>query len=229
MVHKNQKIPLVVLRTIALGDATMVIYFVRPIGFEYEAGDWMDINFIAGNPRGGITYSFCSSPTEPELAIAFKIGISPFKKALQAVQPGDELYISQYGNDYNFYLSEHRSSVFIAGGIGIAPFRSMLKAMVDTHSNDPVQLVYLNKGQGYVFAAEIEEWQKQLLGLEVVYIDTTDQNRKKREKLLLASISKMAHYYFIAGPEGMVELTEHLLIDAGIESKYIRIDSFGGY
>lgn len=229
MVHRNQDIKLVVVRTLALDDEIMLVYFVRPAGFEYEAGDWMDINFRAGNPKGGITYSFSSSPTESELAITFKVGISPFKKALQSLQPNDVLFISQYGNDYNFYLKENRSSVLIAGGIGIAPFRSMLKNMADNQTKGEVQLLYINKGQNYVFAKEIDSWKKSMSNLIVDYIDTSGLNRKKRQELLLGTIDMTAHHYFIAGPEDMVESTEHLLIDRGVAIRDIRIDSFSGY
>lgn len=229
MVYKNVSIPLVVLRTEQLDDTTMSVYFAYPAGFTYDAGDWIDLNFYNEALSGGITYSLSSSPTEPELAITFRTGISPFKRKLQGLQAGDALYISQYGNDYDFYLKNNRASVLIAGGIGIAPFRSMLKDMADNGSTNDVQLVYLNKGNSYVFGTEINQWKAQLPGLSVVYIDTTELNRKKREKLLLATIKKDAHHYFVAGPEGMVESTEHLLIDHGISAKDIRIDSFGGY
>lgn len=229
MVNKNTNIKLVVVRTEFLDDTCMTVYFARPIGFEYEPGDWMDISFYDEQPRGGITYSFSSSPTEAELAITFKMGISPFKKRLQSVQPGTEVFISQYGNDYGFHLKENRSSVLVAGGIGIAPFRSMLKDMVDGHSKNKVQLIYLNKGEKFIFASEIDSWRRQLPNLTISYVDTAALSRKKREKHLLTIIDSHAHHYFIAGPEGMVESTEHLLIDAGVNKKDIRIDSFGGY
>lgn len=230
MVHKNLSIRVIVRHAEFIQNAYMSVYFERPISFEYEPGDWVDLNFHDGNPSGGITYSLASSPTEETLCITFKIGISPFKKRLQSLKPGDELYISQYGNDYGFHLKENRSSVLIAGGIGIAPFRSMLKEMSDTHTNNDVQLLYLSKEQPYLFAEVIDAWQKQLPNIDVRYIDTTKLNLKKRSKLLKETINKKAHHYFIAGPEGMVEATEHLLIDElGISPKDIRIDSFGGY
>ncbi len=213
-----------------IDSVCITIYFEYPIGFVYEPGDWLDINFHDGNPNGGITYSLSSSPTEPTLAITFKRGISPFKKRLQSLKPGDEMYISQYGNDYGFQLKNNRSSVLIAGGIGIAPFRSMLKEMHDTDNKNTVQLVYMNKGPSYIFANEIDTWKAQFPNIKVHYIDTQELSRKKREKLLAEVIDKTAHHYYIAGPEGMVEATEHMLIDnMNISPKDIRIDSFGSY
>lgn len=230
MVTKNVKIHLTVQRAEPINDTTMSVFFERPRGFEYEPGDWVDLNFHDGNPSGGITYSLSSSPTEDILAITFKLGISPFKRRLQSLRPKDEMYISQYGNDYGFHLKENRSSVLIAGGIGIAPFRSMLKQMSDSNSKNDVQLLYVNKEDSYIFATEIDRWKKQLPNIDVHYIDTKQLSRRKREKLLVGLIDKNADHFFIAGPEGMVETTEHLLIDdMGISAKDIRIDSFGGY
>jgi ferredoxin-NADP reductase len=230
MVTKNVKITLVVQGVLPINETCMSVFFACPIGFEYEPGDWVDLNFHEGNPSGGITYSLSSSPTEDALSITFKVGLSPFKRRLQSLKQGDKMFISQYGNDYGFHLKENRSSILIAGGIGIAPFRSMLKEMRDTSNKNDVQLIYLNKEASFVFADEIDKWQTQLPNLDVQYIDTKELSRKKREKLLTGLIDKNAHHYFIAGPEGMVEATEHLLIDdMGISPKDIRIDSFGGY
>lgn len=206
----------------------MTVYFERPIGFEYEAGDWIDLENIGQILKGGKTYSLSSSPTEAELAISFRTGISPFKKHLQTLSAGDKLRVTQYGNDYGFHLHENRSSVLIAGGIGIAPFRSMLKEMYDTCSKNDVRLIYMNNSEEYVFSKEIDVWVRPLT-VSVTYMLTKGMPRKKRHKQLLSNINMHAHHYFIAGPEGMVEDTEHLLIDAGIDPKTIRIDSFGGY
>lgn len=230
MVTKNVKINLVVSHLEQIGDTYMSVFFERPSRFTYEPGDWIDINFHDGNPNGGITYSLSSSPTESLLTITFKLGISPFKRQLQSLKAGDQMYISQYGNDYGFHLKDNRSSVLIAGGIGIAPFRSMLKEMVDTANKNDVQLLYLNKESSILFADEIDIWRKQLTNIEVHYIDTKQRSRKEREKLLTCLLNQKAHHFFIAGPEGMVESTEHLLIEEmGISLKDIRIDSFGGY
>lgn len=229
MVYKNVAIPLQVLSTEHLDASTLSVYFSRPIGFEYEPGDWIDIVFPDEELSGGITYSLSSSPTEPDLAITFRTGNSPFKRRLQTVTPGTAMHITQYGNDYGFHLKDNRSSVLIAGGIGIAPFRSMLREMHDSQTTNAVQLIYMNKGTDYIFETQIKDWAASMAQVSPVFINTKELNRKKRETLLLATIKKDAHHYFIAGPEAMVESTEHLLIDNGVNVKDIRIDSFGGY
>lgn len=229
MVRKNVRIRLFVLKTEPLNDATMSVYFERPVSFEYEAGDWIDLDFDGEILAGGRTYSLSSSPTEDELAITFRHGLSPFKRRLQSLQPGDEAYISQYGNDYGFHPKEHRSSLLIAGGIGIAPFRSMIKETYDTGSRSNLKLIYINKGADFVFAEAIESWKKKLPQLQTVYVDSSELGRKKRDLLLMGALQKTADQYFIAGPPAMVESTKRLLLDTGLSARDIRIDSFGGY
>lgn len=229
MVTKNQRIPLIATRNEAELSQSRSIYFQRPANFVFEAGDWVDIEFKTGPLKGGKTYSISSSPTEDEIRITFREGVSEFKQALQSVKPGDELIITQYGNDYDFQLNHNRSSTLIAGGVGIAPFRSMLRELHDNHSKNDVTLIYLNQNEHFLFQDELDQWAKALPNLTITYITTKDINRKKREKLVLSLIKNPNHNFYISGPPSMVGSNEHLLIDAGVPVRNIRIDSFGGY
>lgn len=229
MVNTDQHIELTVLRRESDHPGYWSVYFARPENFEFEAGDWIDIQFDGQQLKGGITYSLSSSPTEGNLRITFREGVSEFKRALQAIQPDDRLLISQYGNDYGFQLKKHQSSVLIAGGVGIAPFRSMLKQMHDTNDQTTVTLIYLNQNENFLFKDELDEWSRQLPNVSISYISTKDINRKKREKLLLSLLKSLDQNFYISGPPAMVESHEHLLIDVGVHLRNIRIDSFGGY
>lgn len=184
---------------------------------------------MIGVLAGGKTYSLSSSPTESDLRITFREGVSELKRALQSIKPGEKFYISQYGNDYGFQLNQHKSSVLIAGGIGIAPFRSMLKELADTNSKSEVHLLYLNQSPDFLFRSELDMWQSQLSNVVIHYIETKHLNRKKREKHLLSLVGDPSSSFYISGPPTMVEHTEHLLIDNGVPIRNIRIDSFGGY
>lgn len=228
-VTKNQRIELTAKRRAQDQPGYWSIYFTRPENFVFDAGDWIDIDFEGRTLKGGKTYSISSSPLESDLRITFREGISEFKKALQSVQPGDRFFISQYGNDYGFRLKGNRSSVLIAGGVGIAPFRSMLHEMYANNDKNETLLIYINQNDQFLFKDELVEWLKKLPHLSISYIVTKDINRKKREKLILSLIKEPTCNFYISGPEGMVETNEHLLIDAGVPVRNIRIDSFGGY
>jgi ferredoxin-NADP reductase len=229
MVIKDQSIKLVAVRRSSEQSGYQSVYFARPKGFIFDAGDWIDIRFDSRTLKGGITYSISSSPTESDIRITFREGISEFKRALQAIALGDQLTIIQYGNDYDFQLKKNQSSVLIAGGVGIAPFRSMLKEMYDIKSANEVTLIYLNQNEDFLFKDELALWSAALPNLSITYIATKDMNRKKREKLILSLIKNRNQNFYISGPPTMVESHEHLLIDAGVQIRDIRIDSFGGY
>ncbi len=228
-VTKNQHIELIAKQKQEDQPDYFSVYFNHPEHFTFEAGDWIDIEFEGRTLRGGITYSISSSPTEGDIRISFRKGISEFKKALQSIIPGDRLFISQYGNDYGFQLKKNQSSVLIAGGVGIAPFRSMLKEMYDNSDKNDVLLIYLNQNDQFLFKDELDNWLQKLPNLTISYIVTKEYNRKKREKLILSLIKNTNQNFYISGPPGMVENNEHLLIDVGVQVRDIRIDSFGGY
>lgn len=229
MVFKHQQIKLIA-KDIAIDQPGYYsILFYRPDNFVFEAGDWIDLQFPGRNLNGGITYSLSSSPTEDDLRITFREGISEFKRTLQSVKQNDTLQIIQYGNDYGFQLKKNQSSTLIAGGVGIAPFRSMIKEMRDNDDRNDVQLLYLNQNENFLFKQELDSWSTQLPNLTIKYITTKDLNRKKREQLLLSLIKNRSQNFYISGPPAMVESTEHLLIDHGVKVRDIRIDSFGGY
>lgn len=229
MIQKNTSISIVVKENRVEIPAHRSLVFERPRDFVFEAGDWIDIEFENKKLKGGRTYSLSSSPTETDLVVTFKDGISQMKQSLAAARPGDRLLIVQYGNDYKFTLNPNRDSTLIAGGIGIAPFRCMLQEMVDLGEKNEVNLIYLNQTALFLFQADLKEYVQQLPGLNITYIVTKDLNKKDRAKALDFAIQDHNQSFYIAGPEGMVEATEHLLLDFGVALADIKIDSFDGY
>lgn len=228
MAHKNVAIPVVVkeLRHETPGHLSLV--FARPPGFEYEPGDWIDLGFDQ-DLSGGRTYSFSSAPTEPDLVITFKKGQSEIKRTLQSASAGDLFRITAYGNDYEFSLRPHRNSVLIAAGVGVAPFRSMVAEMADRSSTDSVHLIYLNRTPDFLFREEFDHWQAQLAAVSIDYVVTQGMKSKERRRLLAGCVDNSVHHYYVAGPPAMIESTEIVLMDAGVDHGDIRIDSFDGY
>lgn len=229
MITKHQSIELIAKRITHDTPNCWSVYFERPMKFIFQPGDWIDLQFNGRVLNGGMTYSISSSPTEDDIRITFREGISELKQALQTIQPNEKLTITQYGNDYDFQLNKNQSSVLIAGGVGIAPFRSMIKEMYDNNNKNEVSLIYLNQNEHFLFKDDLDLWRKTMPNLAITYITTNDINRKKREKIILSLIKNVDQNFYISGPSAMVESNEHLLIDTGVSVRNIRIDSFGGY
>jgi ferredoxin-NADP reductase len=229
MVRKDTNILIIVKETIQETIGHRSVIFERPRGFEYESGYWIDIKSLSKELKGGQTYSLSSSPTESDLMITFKEGLSEMKNALTECVPGDTFVIFQYGNAYQFTLKPHKTSMLIAGGVGIAPFRSIIKEMADTDDSSEVSLLYLNKTPEFLFKDELMQWSDSLPNLHVTYIVTENLNKKDRDKALISHIDSIKQFFYIAGPESMIESTEHLLLDRGVDLEDIKIDIFGGY
>src|SRR5579864_4745967 len=169
-------IPLVIKEKRTETQNCLSIVFERPRGLTYKAGNWMDIRFFSADLSIGKTFSFSSSPTEPDIMITFKKGMSKFKKTLEKVSIGDTMFITQYGSN-GFLLNKRHPSVLIAGGIGITPFRSMIKEAIDTDSKAEITLIYQSHIDAFPFHKELAEWEKSYSFLKVHFIVTGKQGR----------------------------------------------------
>jgi ferredoxin-NADP reductase len=188
----------------------------------------MDIRFPVAEFPVGKTYSFASSPTENDILISFKKGVSPFKQALEAVKPGDTLLITQYGSN-DFHLHKNQHCLLIAGGIGIAPYRSMIKEVVDLSETTDITLLYFNQTSDFAFKHELDEWASKYNNLKLEYFVTADLKRKDRAKIITAHVAGHNGLYYVAGPPSMVVSTSSVLTALGVLDKDIAVDSFDGY
>lgn len=233
MVHSNVSIPLQVTGRQQESGGCLSLLFERPAGFDYQAGDWIDIS--AGSPSssydlaGGKTYSLSSSPTEPHLSICFRPGQSPLKRWLADARPGDTLTVTQYGNDHGFGLSPRRHSVLVAGGIGVAPFRSILRHALDTGSQDSATLIHLNRDDDVPLGDDVRAIISRLPNVSYSALLTGELKAKQRRQALLGLLRKDAAAYYLAGPPAMVASTKDALLAAGISADDIATDVFDGY
>jgi len=220
-------VPLVV-KNKHISNAYGIIIFEKPRGLSCEPGNWREIRFLSADLAIGKTFSITSSPTEPDIMIAFKKGISKFKKALEQIQIGDTMLITQFGSN-GFLLDKRYESVFIAGGIGITPFRSMIKEAIDANSKVEITLIYQNHTDDFPFREELEEWQPIFPSLKIQYVVTGKEARLSKDKLerLVPDVANKMNY--IAGSPSMVENLKNILLTLGTKKDDIKIDSFDGY
>ena len=204
------------------------IVFERPPGFNYQPGDWIDVAFDEAPGAGVKTFSLSSSPTEADLMISFRPGVSEFKRRLQALQPGRIVRVVQYGNSGLSFKLRQRA-VLIAGGVGIAPFRSWLKELADTNTTPEVTLLYFNRAGDTAFRDDIDHWAQTNPYMQVHYLDSALKGHAKKAAVLAHLPAAAEAHYSIAGPPAMAEAMEHLLIASGAPLKRISVDEFTGY
>ena len=220
-------IPLVVKAKYENGDYVSII-FKKPHGLIFDSGNWMDIRFLTPDLATGKTYSFASSPTEPDIMIGLRKGVSKFKKALEQLKSGDIILITQYGSN-GFLFNKRFSSVFIAGGIGITPFRSMIKYAIDTDSKTDIHLIFQNHIYDFPYKDEFEKWASEYSNLKITYVATEKEGRLTNQKLTQLIPEITDKMYYIAGSPGMVNGTAHKLHELNVKNDNIKTDSFDGY
>jgi ferredoxin-NADP reductase len=205
------------------------VFFTRPRGLVFDAGDWLDIRFLEPELAVGRTYSFSSAPTERDLRITYRRGVSSFKRRLDRVDRGDTMLITQYGSN-GFLLDRGTPAVMIAGGIGIAPFRSMIKDVIDQGEDVPIIVIHINRGDA-PFHQEFVAWSRERADLEVHHLSSATRGRLTMDTLrqVVAGRRLMEATFYVAGPPAMVTTTLKVLSGIGVAVADIKTDSFDGY
>jgi ferredoxin-NADP reductase len=206
------------------------LVFARPRGLQFQAGDWVDLRFLTEDLAVGRTFSFSSAPTEPELWITYKHGVTPFKRALDEAKAGDVLLITQYGSN-GFVRRAGRAATFIAGGIGIAPFRSMIREAADTGDDTEIRLVQVNRDPDMPFGGELADIAAAHPWLDLRQHVTARDGRLTAKALagLAPQIGPDGPDVYVVGPPAMVDATERHLKALGVDPERTFTDRFDGY
>lgn len=202
----------------------------KPENFNFYPGQYLDVELPVSDPMGKTRiFSISSSPSEDFVMLTYKLGLTPYKKILQALKGGDMITSSHPAG--TVVIDDASPVVMLSGGIGIAPHRSMIKWTVDRNLNLPITLIYSNSDNNFIFKKELDDWQKIYPKLTVNYIVTTHDGRLTEEKLnqLYPIPYSLIPIFYLAGPPAMVDEFEEILLKLGVDSTNIRTDRFDGY
>ncbi len=200
-------------------DSAFSIIFEKPQSLHFYPGQYIDYD----KP-----FTVSASPTERFLMLTTRKGRTEFKKALLALRPGDKLHASAPIG--TFILDETSPAVFLAGGIGITPFRSMIKYALDQNLKTPITLIYSNSDDDFVFKEELNEWQKLMPNLKIIYHNSSKAGHFTRPPSELLPINyTLSPIYYLSGSPKFVDAMQKILLDLKIDETNIRSDYFDGY
>lgn len=213
-----------------LGDSWSL--YVRPDGhegFKFQAGQfgWITVEspfIFRENP-----FSFSSSSDRDDRLISFTIKkLGDFTSTVQAMKPGDRIYVDgPYGT---FSLDEHEDNnlVLIAGGIGSAPVLSILRTMRDRGHCNPVIFFYGSPSwDTVIFRDELAALEKELDCLEVIHVlERPPEGWEGESGYITADIlarhlpedyKQWQYLFFLCGPTPMIAAVEGALrsLDVG--------------
>lgn len=203
-------------------------YFKPHKGVHWQAGQYY-VYFMPGalldkrSPLRPFTVSNPPSAGNLQISTRLSTPSSPFKTALQKLQPGNKVWA--FG-PFGFFMHKPTPhDVFIAGGIGVTPYRAMLLEYAASGVMPPITLVYSNRDQNIVFKTELDELATRFPSLTIHYVVEPERITMDYLKNLFPDFA--ACTFYLSGPKPMVEAFDRDLRSAG--AVHVRRDAFKGY
>jgi ferredoxin-NADP reductase len=163
-----------------------------------------------------------------------------FKRVLKSMPAGGRVSLRGPAGKFTLDGADTRPAVFLAGGIGITPFVSMLRHAAHSRLARDLWLFYSNRRpEDAAFLDELSALPHRnprcrFVGT-MVEMDKSSRpwkgetgflDRAMLERHLKSLAGKV---YYIAGPPGLVEAMQKMLVGAGVAEDAIRTDEFFGY
>jgi ferredoxin-NADP reductase len=180
-------------------------------------------------------FTISSSPTEPLIGITTKsagAGSSSYKQLLFNLQPGTPLKLADPMGDFVLPKDASIPLVFVAVGLGVTPVRSMVKYLQDTGEQRSIELIYAaTQDSQLAFLPLFESFSAPLTTIvkkpSAGYHGET--GLLATERILKIAPDDGQKYYYLSGPEIVVEVLTKELIDAGVDAPRVITDYFPGY
>ena len=227
-----------------VAEGTMEFSFVRPEGFEYTAGQTMDITLIdppetdaEGTSR---TFSIASSPHEDVLKIATRMRDTAFKRTLKGMAEGAAITVDGPYGSFTLHENAYRPAVFLSGGIGVTPCHSIIGDATKRGLPNPIILFYSNRRpEDTVFLDELQAFAKANPHFTLV-ATMTDMEKSAQawdgetgyiDAAMLARHipAGVLPVYYLSGPQAMVTAMRTVLTASGVSNDDIRFEEFAGY
>jgi ferredoxin-NADP reductase len=211
--------------------------------FSFAPGQYMEWTLGHDNvdSRGNRRYfTLASAPGEHHLRLGVKFykNSSSFKKAMLAMEKGQEITAAQLDGEFVLPRDPRQKCVFIAGGIGITPFRSMLKHLLDNRQKRPITVFYANKTADEIVYKDVLDRAEQELGIKTIYSLTDAQKLpanwagqvgRVSPQVIRATVPQYKDcLFYISGSREMVDSFKSILKGLGVSGSQVKTDYFPG-
>ena len=240
-VSPKGKFALTLVRIEEAGAGAYDFVFKSDRRLKFRPGQYLEwtLGFKHPDNRGNRrVFTIASAPTENEvrLGVKFYPEASSFKRALAAMEPGDEIFASQLGGEFVLPKDAGKKLAFIAGGIGITPFRSMLQDMIDREDRREVVVLYGNAKAADIAYKDVLDRAQRELGIKTVYAAAAETRpiNGVQPGFIDANMirTQVPDYrertFYVSGPHPMVTLLKRTLREMGVSPLRIKTDFFPG-
>ena len=199
----------------------------KPENFHFEPGQATE---IAINKPGWETelrpFTFTGLPTENYLEFTIKTypGHKGVTNELLNLKANDVLIVGEAWGTIGY----KGPGVFIAGGAGVTPFIAIFRHLKSKNEIGDSKLIFANKTSADIINHEEFD---EVLGENFINILSDEKNDKFakgyiNQKFLEKSAGGVKQYFYVCGPEPMMDTTIEHLHHMGVEDKFIVKEEF---
>ena len=199
----------------------------KPGSYKFKPGQATDIviNLPAWKEeRRPFTFTSLNDWDNLEFTIKIYNDHNGVTNELGKLSAGDELILHDVFGAIN-YKGE---GTFIAGGAGVTPFIAIFRQLQNDGKVGSNTLIFSNKTAADIILKD--EFEK-ILGKNFINTLTDEKtekydNRKIDESYLKEKIKDVSQYFYICGPDAMLEDTQKNLQKLGIDKNKIVVEQF---
>lgn len=199
----------------------------KPENYTFKAGQATDvvINLPSWkNERRPFTFTCLNDWDTLEFTIKIYQDHQGVTNELGKLKPGDELII----HDVFGTIHYKGEGTFIAGGAGLTPFIAIFRDLQQSGKLGNNQLIFSNRTTSDIILKD--EFQNMLGNnfINTITEEETDKFDHDRidEKYLTKKVADFTKYFYICGPDPMVEGIRQELLSMGVKEEKIVIEEF---
>ncbi|MEO6187969.1 MAG: FAD-binding oxidoreductase [Ginsengibacter sp.] len=199
----------------------------KPDSYKYKAGQATDV--VINLPewkeeRRPFTFTSLNEWDHLEFTIKIYSDHNGVTNKLGTLHPGDELIL----HDIFGAIHYKGEGTFIAGGAGITPFIAIFRQLQKDGKLGNNKLIFSNRTTKDIILND--EFEK-MLGKNFINTLTDEKtekydNRRIDESYLKEKIKDFSQYFYICGPDPMIEGIKAILLNLGVDEDKIVIEQF---
>lgn len=199
----------------------------KPAALIYKPGQAVDVSIDRpGWEKELRPFTFTSLPSDDHIEFAIKTYPSHkgVTNQLLTLKDGDELIIGDVFGD----IAYKGEGIFIAGGAGVTPFIAIMKQLEMVKQIGNNKLIFANKSKADII---LEDKFIQLLGRNFINILSGEERTGYAHGYISSDfikkqITESTKYFYLCGPEPMMQAVEKHLSVLGISVSFIVREAF---
>jgi ferredoxin-NADP reductase len=199
----------------------------RPPGYSFESGQATDVSVYLPeweNKRNPFTFTSLNEWDHLEFSIKVYPERHGVTNQLSKLEKGGEIIL----HDVFGAIQYKGEGIFIAGGAGVTPFISILRRLREDRKLGKNQLYFSNKSEEDIILRR--EFTDMLSNnfINTITREKSNQfeNRKIDRDYLKEKIKDFNCYFYVCGPDPMVDDLKQTLLNLGVEKSKLITEEF---